>query len=103
VIQVWSFKNVTSTPTAGHSLNKGSTKPNDPAKGDLWYTGPGRVTYPHRVGSVDRRWGPSSRHPGVVQHAYGDAHAGALNEAINDDVYLHLITRNGRETIKETN
>ncbi|QDU89889.1 Type II secretion system protein G precursor [Pirellulimonas nuda] len=51
---------------------------------------------PHGTG-VDRKWGPSSKHPGVVLHGYGDGHVEAVEDQINGDAYLHLITRNGRE------
>ena len=45
-----------------------------------------------------RKWGPSSLHPGVVQHGWGDGRGVAIADNIDPDVYLHLITRNGRET-----
>jgi prepilin-type N-terminal cleavage/methylation domain-containing protein len=80
-----------------HSLNKGSTKNTDEAK-KQWYTGALGIPYPH---GGPRRWGPSSRHPGVVQHGYADGHAEAVNDAIDGSVYLHMITKNGREIVKE--
>jgi hypothetical protein len=49
-------------------------------------------------GDQARKWGPSSAHPGVVQHGWGDGRGSAIAEGIDGDVYLHLITRNGRET-----
>jgi len=45
-----------------------------------------------------RKWGPSSLHPGVVQHGWGDGRGSTINDNLDGDVYLHLITRNGRET-----
>ena len=48
-----------------------------------------------------RQWGPSSRHPGVVQAAWGDGHATTIQEAIDPDVYIHIVTRNGRETVSD--
>ncbi len=46
----------------------------------------------------DQRWyGPSSAHPGSVQHAFGDAHGKSINDTIDRDVYLHLVTRGGGE------
>lgn len=97
-VQYWSVLNANGT----HSLNKGSTRAeNDPSEpGPNWYTGT-PIAWPHATGQ--RRWGPSSRHPGVVQHAYADAHAGAINDSVDDDAYLHLITRNGRETTTAQN
>jgi hypothetical protein len=50
-----------------------------------------------------RKWGPSSLHPGVVQHGWGDGRGSAIPDTIEPDVYLHLITRNGRETSSTTN
>jgi hypothetical protein len=45
----------------------------------------------------NRNWGPSSRHPGVVIHGFGDAHTEAIADTTDASVYLHQITRNGRE------
>ena len=56
-----------------------------------------RSADPH--GDTGRRWGPSSQHPGVVQHGFGDGHAKPIADTIEGDVYLYLITRNGREPI----
>lgn len=87
---VWSFQG-----TDGRiSLNQGDRKATTTAK-LKWYQD--RSDQPHRSGK-GRAWGPSSRHPGVVQHGWGDGRATAINETIDPDVYLHLITRNGRET-----
>jgi hypothetical protein len=92
--QFWTF----ATTGGDHSLNKGSTK-DTPEAMLQWYTDKAGIPYPHQT--LPRRWGPSSRHPGVVQHGYADGHAGAVNEAIDGDTYLYMITRNGRETVKE--
>jgi hypothetical protein len=73
------------------ALNKGDTK-GDQTK--FYQAGTGKN--PH-IGTGQRVWGPSSRHPGVVQHGFGDAHAEGINEASDRNVYLHMITRNGRE------
>ncbi len=56
-----------------------------------------QTTDPHQ--GVGRDWGPSSQHPGVVQHGFGDGHAKPITDTIDGDVYLYLITRNGREPI----
>jgi len=53
-------------------------------------------TYPH--GTAARWFGPSSNHPGVVQHGFGDGSGHAINDDINPDIYLHLVTRAGSET-----
>ena len=52
-------------------------------------------------GSKDRRWGPSSSHPGRVGHAFADGRAEMLATHIDPEVYLHLATRNGRESISQ--
>ena len=44
-----------------------------------------------------RIWGPSSRHPGTVIHGFADSHSEGVNDNIDKDVYLHYITRAGRE------
>ena len=56
--------------------------------------------FDHASGSGNdaKRWyGPSSAHPGSVQHAFGDAHGKSINDTIDRDVYLHLVTRGGGE------
>lgn len=70
------------------ALNKGDTKSNTA----LYYM----KADPHG-GGANRIWGPSSRHPSVVIHGYADAHSESVSESIDPGVYLHLITRNGRE------
>jgi hypothetical protein len=87
------------------SLNKGDRK-NDATAQMKWYTAEGKGSDgkkdPHNgsitAAPIGRKWGPSSLHPGVVQHGWGDGRGGALADNIDPDVYLHLITRNGRET-----
>ncbi|HEY3392117.1 MAG TPA: DUF1559 domain-containing protein [Lacipirellulaceae bacterium] len=78
------------TPGCDTALNKGDTKGDD----TKFYQGRNAKS-PH--GGVNRVWGPSSRHPGVVQHGFADAHAEGINESADRNVYLHMITRNGRE------
>jgi prepilin-type N-terminal cleavage/methylation domain-containing protein len=75
--------------TCDIALNKGDTK------GELAKFYQGNVkSNPH---GPNRVWGPSSRHPGVVQHGFADSHAEGISETVDRDVYLHYITRNGRE------
>jgi type II secretory pathway pseudopilin PulG len=86
----WGCKDGT---TCDIALNKGDTK-GDRTK---YYQGSVKAN-PHGTGATaDRIWGPSSRHPGVVQHGFADAHAEGISETIDRNVYLHYITRNGRE------
>ncbi len=72
------------------ALNKGDTK----GTTTKYY----EKTDIHGGGSpVVRVWGPSSRHPSIVIHGYADGHSTSVNDNVNADVYLHMITRNGRE------
>ena len=77
------------TTNCDHALNKGDPKNVDTTK---YYQ-----VAANNPQAVNRNWGPSSRHPGVVIHGYGDAHNEAVSDTIDASVYLHLITRNGRE------
>jgi len=87
------------TGTCDHALNKGDTK----QRTELYYLGGNVKDDPHSSNKLTgaesgvRIWGPSSRHPGVVQHGYADAHAEGVSDTIDRDVYLHIVTRNGRE------
>ncbi|MGD9128391.1 MAG: DUF1559 domain-containing protein [Planctomycetia bacterium] len=44
-------------------------------------------------------YGPSSDHPGVILHLFGDGSVHSFTQSISPDVYMHLITRNGGEPI----
>ena len=80
----------TGTTTCDHALNKGDTK----SLTTKYY----QATNPHAASATaGRTWGPSSRHPGVVIHGFADAHTDGVNDTIDKDVYLHLVTRAGRE------
>ncbi|MEO0529776.1 MAG: DUF1559 domain-containing protein [Planctomycetota bacterium] len=91
----WTFEGVDAT-----ALNIGSNKAITVA-GVQYYA---NEIFPHPSNNSEtRRWGPSSLHPGVVLHAYGDGHSGAVKEDISGDVYMHLITRSGGEPINDEN
>jgi hypothetical protein len=77
------------TGTCDIALNKGDTK------GDVnkFY----QKVNPHGGSPVDRIWGPSSRHPSIVLHGFADAHSEAVNEQVDKNTYLQMITRAGRE------
>ena len=81
---------VCTATTCDTALNKGDTK-SDTTR---YYMKANPYT---SANPAVRIWGPSSRHPGTVIHGYADAHTEGLNDNIDKDVYLHLITRNGRE------
>ncbi|MBN2021895.1 MAG: DUF1559 domain-containing protein [Pirellulales bacterium] len=50
-------------------------------------------------GGFNTRWvhGPSSSHPGVVNHLFGDDSVKSLNDGIDARTYMHAITRAGNE------
>jgi prepilin-type N-terminal cleavage/methylation domain-containing protein len=75
------------TGTCDTALNKGDTK-GDQTK---FYASTALHGGPIRI------WGPSSRHPSVVIHGYADVHATPVEEGVDKAVYLHMITRAGRE------
>ena len=77
-------------------LNQGDGRANKVQSGSnitVWLT---KSKDPHGQG---RHWGPSSQHPGVVQHGFGDGHAKPIADSIDGDVYMYLVTRNGREPV----
>jgi prepilin-type N-terminal cleavage/methylation domain-containing protein len=54
-------------------------------------------------GGPGRLWGPSSNHSGgIVNHVFGDAHVEGINDGIDPNVYLWIITRNGGEPLPAT-
>ncbi len=57
--------------------------------------------YTHGESDEPRIYGPSSAHPNSIQHAFGDGRARSINEDIDRDIYLHLVTRAGSEVIGE--
>jgi prepilin-type N-terminal cleavage/methylation domain-containing protein len=97
----WVFS-PTVNPVGDSSLNKGDRSTVSTATAKYYM----RATdHPHKIATSDpqgaRKWGPSSLHPGVVQHGWGDGRGSAIADNIDGNVYLHLITRNGRETDAE--
>jgi prepilin-type N-terminal cleavage/methylation domain-containing protein len=100
----WTFAGTTGEVSLNHGDRKDAQTAlgnNDPDK--KFYIAKGMN--PHKGGITQptnnadaRKWGPSSAHPGVVQHGWGDGRGSAISDGIEGDVYLHLITRNGRET-----
>ncbi|MCA9238348.1 MAG: DUF1559 domain-containing protein [Planctomycetales bacterium] len=57
-----------------------------------------KTEFPHE-NTVARVFGPSSQHPGVVQHSFGDAHGKSISQDIDPDTYLWLVTRAGSEVV----
>jgi prepilin-type N-terminal cleavage/methylation domain-containing protein len=91
------YWNCLPTTNCSTALNKGDTKG---VTANFYQAADGKN--PH-VTTGQRIWGPSSRHPGVVQHGFADAHAEGIADGVDPSVYLHQITRNGREVDSVTN
>ena len=47
-----------------------------------------------------RIFGPSSGHPGIVQHAFADAHGKSIAEDVDPNVYVRICTRAGNEVVE---
>ncbi|MEM6655085.1 MAG: DUF1559 domain-containing protein [Planctomycetota bacterium] len=75
----------------GAGLNQGSDRTTE---ANLFFQG-------NNLHGGRRRWGPSSQHPGIVQHGWGDGHASQISDQIDPDVYIHIVTRNGRESVDD--
>jgi len=54
-----------------------------------------------RYRTGNRIHGPSSEHPGVVNHLFGDGHVKCISDGVNANLYFHLITRRGSEPVEE--
>lgn len=46
-------------------------------------------------------YGPSSEHPGVVLHLFGDASVHPVSAGLSNATYMHLITRYGNEPVND--
>jgi len=94
----WTFTGTDGEP----SLNRGDRTENVQIGNTKWYMPAAMHRHKGSSATQDplgtRKWGPSSLHPGVVQHGWGDGRGGAISDTVDGDVYLSLITRNGRET-----
>ena len=68
------------------------------ADNDMFYMR--QPPYPHARSNSDPRWyGPSSAHPAIVQHGFADGHGKSINDDVDRNVYLHLVSRAGGEVI----
>ncbi len=84
----------------GDSATEASPGTPDPSNGKAYFYA---FNYAHEQGSSNPRWyGPSSAHPGTVQHGFGDGHGKSINEDIERNVYLHLVTRAGGEVVNSS-
>jgi prepilin-type N-terminal cleavage/methylation domain-containing protein len=80
-------------PDAGSSLNWGPTTTNTLAT----YLPLGACAGDPNI-TVMRLWGPSSNHAGgIVEHVFGDGHVEGMNDSMDPNVYLWVVTRNGGE------
>lgn len=91
----------TTTLTCGSSLNQGETREGATFAAKYYQGTSGGAAGGNPHGTMPRKWGPSSNHSGVVQHAFADGHAKSLAQDISPDTYMWLVTKNGREVIKE--
>ncbi|TWT48547.1 DUF1559 family PulG-like putative transporter [Botrimarina hoheduenensis] len=97
----WTFNGNAGGLAINQGSNKSGTRPGTGA--GTWEEEYYQQTNPHQTAAAGaRRWGPSSLHPGVALHGFGDGHSKAVKEDVSPDVYMHLVTRNGREPIDDT-
>ncbi|HLA85659.1 MAG TPA: DUF1559 domain-containing protein [Thermoguttaceae bacterium] len=56
-----------------------------------------------QMGPGGLRWvhGPSSQHPGLVNHLLGDGSVRSVQDGLEARLYMHLITRAGNEPVNE--
>jgi type II secretory pathway pseudopilin PulG len=84
--------------TGGHALNYG---PNDDTRSAV-YLPSGALNDPDiSAAPPGRLWGASSQHPGgIVYHSFCDGHVSGVSDAMDPNVYLWLVTRNGGEPVQ---
>jgi len=78
----------------GHSLNVGPSTnfPGTRYMPNTAYANPSMNPLAYRA------WGPSSDHSGgIVNHVFGDGHVTGINDGIDPNMYLWVVTRNGGE------
>jgi prepilin-type N-terminal cleavage/methylation domain-containing protein len=82
------------------TTNQDTPNPTDPSKQSTFYQKP----FMHGPEVAKARWyGPSSAHSGgVVLHGFADGHGKGINESIDRNTYLRLITRAGQEVVDES-
>jgi prepilin-type N-terminal cleavage/methylation domain-containing protein len=82
------------------TTNTDTPTPTDPTKQSTFYQRP----FMHGpVATLARWYGPSSAHSGgVVLHSYADGHGKSINESIERNTYLRIISRAGQEVIDDT-
>jgi len=64
----------------------------DPTNNEAYF-----YAFEYAHGETPRWYGPSSAHPEVVLHGYGDAGGRTIQTTIDRNVYLHLVTRSDGE------
>lgn len=52
--------------------------------------------------SLGRDWGPSSAHSGIVIYSFGDNHTRSITNEVDAGVLAALVTKNGGESISES-
>jgi len=86
----------TGAAACGHALNVG---PSSNFPGTRCYPNGSWTNPSMAAGTVNfRAWGPSSDHSGgIVNHVFGDGHVQGINDGIDPNMYLWVVTRNGGE------
>jgi hypothetical protein len=70
------------------TINWGSDDPGD----KKYYLAPGEHS-----GSQPWTFGPSSFHPGIVNHLFGGGNVASIQDTIDPAIYMNLITRDGND------
>jgi prepilin-type processing-associated H-X9-DG protein len=93
----WTIGTDGTSKTGGTALNYGPTPQNPTAV----YLPTAALADPDISGiAPGRLWGPSSQHSGgIVNHAFADAHVESIQDNIDANVYLWIVTRAGGETL----
>lgn len=97
----------------GHTVNKHFHESTIPSEVNRTYLDWNYRRIPYSDGGVSKlyagakkaiRYGPSSHHPGVVNHGFADGSVHTISNAMDAALYMFIITRNGGDpvsTLKE--
>lgn len=96
---------VPSTATSPLALNVGNEvkRLGGPASASVTEDQIYQKTYIHRGTNFSQQarvFGPSSGHPSAVQHGFADAHGKTINDDVDPNVYVRLVTRAGNEVVE---
>jgi prepilin-type N-terminal cleavage/methylation domain-containing protein len=71
---------------------------NEESDPQVWYL---KATGEFSPSSIAWVHGPSSSHPGVVNHLLGDGSVRSVSDGLSATLYMHLITRDGGEPVND--